>query len=191
MLKKINVLLNDNFYCQPLNFSGASTKWFYDSEFDLDDKKMMPSLGETIPLSVTLAFCPATMNGWQYEKAELIGLARSPSLIVRHEVLQQSDDNQRIAVWHGIPLVLQKESAESYWANLSSPHPQLFVICREEEGSGTEPIRVTASGEEAAGHGEVDDRVFATPLPVWLGTILEQFVVKYYQPQPKKVRRRI
>lgn len=157
----------------------------------------MPPAGESLPaekapcslaLSVLISSAPASMGRWQYEKAEIRGIA--PDLAERGgEVERTEKDGSRIALWRGLVLHLRKESAESYWANVSGDSPRLFVACRREDGE-VRPVFATASGEEAAGAGETDDEIFSAPMPGWMLSKVEAFVMAHYRPRPKHVRRR-
>lgn len=147
----------------------------------------MPS--NSLSLSLVLSSEPALVGKWQYEKTRLLGIAPASGTESGHEILSATKNNQRTVLWRGLKLNLDKESAESYWANVSGNTPQLFVACRKENDEVV-PVCVTASGEEAAGYSEVDDEILSLPMPNWIIDTIERFVITYYRPRQKKVRKR-
>ena len=97
-------------------------------------------------------------------------------------------------MWSGLKLSLYKDAGESYWYNLMSETPYLYVICNIDEGDdGDEsliPVLVTADQQEATGHMEIDDRVYSVPMPEQVHQWVERFVLENYVPQQKKKRKR-
>lgn len=97
--------------------------------------------------------------------------------------------------FHGVPLALHRDMAESYWANVSGENPRLFAVCREADDDGgapipMRPILLTASGDEAAGHNETDDLTLSAPMPDVVRDFVEAFVMENYFPEPKRKRKR-
>ena len=119
---------------------------------------------------------------------EEVGPADSKSTLV-HE-----DDASRRFVWSGLKVTLYRDACESYWYNLMSGRPYLYVICEMIEGDdGDErltPFMVTADQQEATGHMETDDRVYSVPMPEKVHRWAERFVLENYVPAQKKKRRR-
>ena len=140
----------------------------------------------SVSLSVALS-CTHKNNGrWQYEKTELAAVAPCND---ENETLSSEQNGASMTLWRGLKLHLNRESCESYWANVSTDSPRLFVVCRKENGE-TRPVCITASGEEAAGYGETDDEILSAPMPQWIVEPVEQFVIAHYRPEEKKVRKR-
>ena len=139
-----------------------------------------------LPVAILLSSRPAMLGRWQHQKNELLAIAPRAPDDGGEEIAESGGD---MTMWRGLALELRKESAESYWANVSGGAPKVFVACRGEDG-GVRPVCITASGEEAAGFGEVDDEILCAPMPAWMTEHVERFVVAHYRPQPKKVRRR-
>jgi hypothetical protein len=54
-----------------------------------------------------------------------------------------------------------------------------------------EPRAVTADHDEASSGVEVDERVFATPIPPEVYLHLEAFVVAHHRPEEKGKRKRV
>ena len=96
--------------------------------------------------------------------------------------------------FHGVPLALHRDMAESYWANVSGESPRLFAVCREADDGDIpipmRPILLTASGDEAAGHNETDDMTLSAPMPDVVRDFVEAFVMENYFPEPKRKRKR-
>ena len=127
---------------------------------------------------------------WQGESRELLGVVAHKAeekSAGDFEILRRDGDFEIIA-WRGFSLSLHSDLAESYWANLSGDRAVLFVVCREDD-DGFRPILLTASGDEAAGHGEVDDLIFSAAMPPPIYQAVEQFVIRHYHPEKKRKRR--
>ena len=87
------------------------------------------------------------------------------------------------------------DGCESYWYNLLSQRPSLFVVCfeRDEDEEGEVdlvPAIVTASQDEANAHLESDDPVYSVPMPEKIIEWVERYVVENYEPEVKKKRKR-
>lgn len=93
-------------------------------------------------------------------------------------------------LWTGLCVALYRDSAESYWYNLTGRRPSLFLICREDAAGELVPFGVTADYDEAGAHMEADDQVFSAPPPPELHLRLEAFVMEHYRPQRPGKRRR-
>ena len=140
----------------------------------------------SVSLSVALSCTHKNSGRWQYEKTELAAVAPCND---ENETLSSEQNGASMTLWRGLKLHLNRESCESYWANVSTDSPRLFVVCRKENGE-TRPVCITASGEEAAGYGETDDEILSAPMPQWIVEPVEQFVIAHYRPEEKKVRNR-
>jgi len=88
--------------------------------------------------------------------------------------------------WDDQWLRLRPDAAESYWYNLTSSQPSLFVVCRPGESLELEPFLVTADGGEAGTMMEMDETVFSIALPEELGPWIEHWVLTHYRPGPRK-----
>ncbi len=100
------------------------------------------------------------------------------------------DEGGEDYLWTGLPLRLDRGAAESYWFNLVSERPSLFVICRPVTDPGLAPARVTPDHDLASAHMEADDTVFSAAMPTEVVPQLERFVMEHYRPQPRSGRRR-
>lgn len=109
--------------------------------------------------------------------------ARGPTVI-------REQDEETQFLWSGLSLPLYRDLAESYWYNLTSDKPSLFVICHETPEGELTPFQVTADRDSASVCLESDDQVFAVPIPPAIYQSIEQFVVANFVPQERKKRRR-
>lgn len=100
------------------------------------------------------------------------------------------DEEGEDYLWTGFPLRLDRGAVESYWFNLVSEKPSLFVICRPVPDPGLAPTLVTPDQDLASAHMEADDTVFSAAMPAEVVPQLEQFVMAHYRPQPRADRRR-
>lgn len=93
-------------------------------------------------------------------------------------------------VWGGLNVQLVRSNAETYWFNLTSQQPSLFVICREDPQYGLMPVMVTVDQDEAMRQQDSEGEILRHDLPDWLAEELERFVVAHYKPGPRRRRRR-
>jgi len=69
-------------------------------------------------------------------------------------------------IWPGLQFSLYRDGLTSYFHNLSSPQPYLFILCRDNEDQATvEPILVSADFADAEAHMETEGTVLTVPLP--------------------------
>jgi hypothetical protein len=102
----------------------------------------------------------------------------------------RSDGDEDQFLWGGLRLDLYRDAAASYWANLTGSQPSLFVLCNEDAEGRLVPKMVTADQDEASSGVEVNDRVFAAPIPPEVYLHLEAFVVEHHVPEEKRKRKR-
>lgn len=89
----------------------------------------------------------------------------------------------------GLQLGLHRDECESYYHNLRSDSPSLYLVARCESDQPLEPLLVTASFDEAAAYHEVEDEVFPVAMPADIHSWIEGFVLAYYVPELKRKRR--
>ncbi len=102
-------------------------------------------------------------------------------------LLRSSSDGDEY-LWGGFSLRLHKDEAESYYHNLMSPKPSLFVISTLNERGMLVPFMVSASFDEAHAYFESDLQTVAMPpeLYPWI----ERYVITHYVPEQKLKRKR-
>jgi hypothetical protein len=149
-----------------------------------------------IPVTVLVECRQARSGPWVEEQWEAIAVVAGKDVAdeVSETTLVHEDEESRRYLWSGLTLSLYKDSGESYWYNLMSGQPYLYVICdktEDEEGAETLiPLLVTADQQEATGHMETDDWVYSVPMPEQVHQWVERFVVEHYVPAQKKKRKR-
>jgi len=152
--------------------------------------------GTAIPacftVSVLMACRQVEHRGWSVPRWELLGIVPGREAEAgggERQVVHQESGLIRV-LWRGLRLELFRDAAESYWFNLTSSTPSLFLVCREDTEGGQAPFLVTADHDEATAHLESEDGVFSTPIPPEIYQGIERFVVQHYQPGPRKKRKR-
>lgn len=107
-----------------------------------------------------------------------------------HRKLVHSGAAGQQYLWTGLSVELHPDDAESYYCNLMSDTPGVFVVCSEEQDEPLQPSIVTLSYGEAASYMETDQRVERVAMPAELYRWLEQYVLANYVPEKKKKRKR-
>jgi hypothetical protein len=90
----------------------------------------------------------------------------------------------------GLRLQLHRDDAESYYFNLVSDRPSVFVICSQEAGEPPRPIIATLSYGEATSYMETDELVESVAMPAELYRWAERFVLEHYVPEKRRKRKR-
>ena len=156
---------------------------------------------ERLPVSVLVERQLASNGRWTQYQWQCI------SVLCVHEaatdesgctlVSEDPDNNASRYVWSGMQIELFKDGCESYWYNLLSEEPYLFVICfhdqdldDDEDPAALEPVLVTPNQDEANAHMESEDLVFSVPMPEQIIEWVERFVMDHYDPVIKKKRKR-
>lgn len=150
------------------------------------------SSGEGSPIvSVILGRHLVWRSSLQVATWRLVGLvAGTPGGEAADGRCVRCDEEGEDYLWTGFPLRLDRGAAESYWFNLVSEKPSLFVICRPVPDPGLAPTLVTPDQDLASAHMEADDTVFSAAMPAEVVPHLERFVMAHYRPQPRAGRRR-
>ena len=148
-----------------------------------------------IPVTVLFECRHARSGRWVEEQWEVVAVVAGKD-VARDEsetTLVHEDAECRRYLWSGLRLSLYKDACESYWYNLMSEQPYLYVVCHMDENEDGEeslnPVQVSADQQEATGHMETDDRVYSVPMPEQVHQWVERFVVENYVPEEKKKRK--
>ena len=130
---------------------------------------------------------PIPMPQWN-----VLGIVAGNAITTPGERCQviHEDAERTETLWPGFDLVLFKDTAESYWYNLTAASPSLFVICHEDEDYELAPVHISANYDEAGAHMEADDIVFSAPMPPEIYQWLERYVLENYVPQQPRKRKR-
>lgn len=154
------------------------------------------AIATEIPVTVLVECRRARVGQWVQDQWEAIAVVAGEDVVTHDSstTLVHEDAERRRYLWTGFKLALYKDACESYWYNLMSGTPYLYIICHvDEDEDGEEslvPALVTADQQEATGHMETDDRVFSVPMPEHVHEWLERYVVEHYVPARKKKRKR-
>jgi hypothetical protein len=131
-------------------------------------------------------------NRWQpyqWRPMEVVGeeLAESAMRCLR------DDESDTRWLFAGFDIRLFSDEAEGYFLNITSPLPCWFIMWRIEEIDGTElavPKAVTLSYNEAARLMDGGEQVDTLPVSGAIIERLSTFVQTYYQPEPKRKRKK-
>jgi hypothetical protein len=148
---------------------------------------------QSFPVSVLLDYVPTPDNRWQAGRWAVTGVVVAGPPGERNRVQSAplhpgSDDLQ--VLWSGFSVDLFKDDAESYYYNIVSETPRIFVICSTEGDASLKPLMVTLSYDEASSYMESDEAVESVAMPVELYRFVEQFVLEHFLPEKKKKRKR-
>ncbi|MFW2438375.1 MAG: DUF3305 domain-containing protein [Arenicellales bacterium] len=153
---------------------------------------------DSFVVSVIMESRPST-NQWVDEIWDATGLvALSDSVSdteVENEVKQVQQGDVRQLIYSGLKIRLFLDECESYYHNLMSPEPGVFIVAREEDAEGNEsdvpiPFLVSLSFDEAHAYLEGDDIVYAVPIPPELYRWAEAYVLENYSAEKRTKRKR-
>jgi len=144
------------------------------------------------PVAVMVAFQTIHDNRWVDGRWLVTGVVTgmTPGDGGIHSKRVHAGDTGQQYLWSGLHIELHKDEAESYYHNLMSDNPGVFVICNEEPGEPLQPSIVTLSYDEATSYMETDVRVERAAMPAELYRRLEQYVLENYAPEKKQKRKR-
>lgn len=122
---------------------------------------------------------------WANERWEAKGVVPDTS---------DSDRNARVIVqqhglmqmlFPGLTIRLQRDEAEGYYYNITSPQPKVFVLWRMREGIAR-PEQLSVSYHEGARWMDAEETVDGVPLPPDLLPWIAEFAAEHYRPEPRK-----
>ena len=93
-------------------------------------------------------------------------------------------------LWTGLHVKLFRDDAESYYYNLVSDTPRVFIICSQVADEPPQPFIATLSYGEATSYMETDEMVESVDMPPELYRWAEHFVLEHYVPVKRKKRKR-
>ncbi len=104
----------------------------------------------------------------------------------------QLETQGEVYLWPDLSLKLFPLHGDSYYHNLMSEQPKIYLVCNKYDHGITalKPLLITVDSDEAASYMETDEQVLSAHLSVELCQWLERFVLTYYQPEEPKKRRR-
>lgn len=147
---------------------------------------------ENFPVSIVMQHRRVENNIWLSEKWEVeavVSGGETASGVPKRNVLRIGNDDEKY-IWSNYHIVLHKDQAESYYFNIISDTPFVFVVCTDEEDDGElVPFTVSVNYDEAASNIEVDNDVFQVPMPAEIYKWVEAFVLNNYVPEKRKKRK--
>ncbi|MFN7086135.1 MAG: DUF3305 domain-containing protein [Burkholderiales bacterium] len=130
----------------------------------------------------------ALANRWASEQWEAKGVVRDIMPAgAAHQVIVDEEKLTQI-LFPGHVLRLQRDEAEGYYLNITSPQPKVFVLWRMDEAVAR-PVHVTVSYSEGTRWADSGENVDGVPLPPELLPWIGAFVEQNYQPEPPKKKR--
>ena len=147
------------------------------------------------PVSVLMERRLARSGPWSAYQWECVAVVVGEDMVADEAgVTLVSDDGDTARfMWSGLQISLFKDGCESYWYNLQSETPFLFVICHhdevaEDESMAVEPAIVSANQDEANAHMESEDLAFSVPMPEKVVEWLEHWSWQEGHPMRRAVR---
>jgi len=123
---------------------------------------------------------------WGTDNWSLLGLLPD----VSEQIIHQAESDGTVHYLTDFVLQLYPLHCDSYYHNLMSGKPQVYVISQEGSDLKPVPILMTVDYDEAAAYMETGEQVVNADLPENLCQWLERFVLTHYQPEEPKKRRR-
>lgn len=150
------------------------------------------ALVESFAVSILMQHRVIENNIWVSDKWEVeavVAADRSSRGEPERSISRIGADDKKY-IWSNYQISLHKDETESYYFNIISDTPFVFVVCRDEEGDGElRPFNVSVNYDEAASYMELDDEVFQVPMPADIYRWVEAFVVNNYVPVKRKKRK--
>lgn len=134
----------------------------------------------------------ARKQPWQRDSWRIEGVVVNSQAAVKTAkgLLLRSSIEGDDYLWGGFYIRLHKDEVESYYHNLKSESPRLFVISTLDEQGVLTPFKITASFDEAHAYLEAEVEVEAVPMPPELYSWVERYVLTHYLPERKVKRKR-
>lgn len=127
----------------------------------------------------------ASQHPWGSDIWSLSGVLPGISTIA----LKQAEAQGELYFWSDLLIQLHPIHCESYYHNLMSEQPKIYLVCHHEADS-PQPLLITVDYDEAASYMETGDLVVDTVLSEELCVWLEAFVLTHYMPEKPKKRYR-
>ena len=147
---------------------------------------------ETFSVSVIVEYRKARDNRWEDGHWQVSGVVAGSEAVdagVGARQLHASTKGQQY-LWSGLRVQLHRDDAASYYFNLVSDNPRVFIICSQEAGQAPKPFIATLSYAEATSYMETDAMVESVDMPAELYHWMERFVLEHYVPEKRKKRKR-
>lgn len=126
----------------------------------------------------------ALNNRWASEQWGARGVLPDVDARAAPRVIVDAPERRQI-LFSGLNIRLQRDEAEGYYLNITSPQPKVFVLWRMEDGVAV-PSALTVSYHEGSRWLDSGESVDGVPLPVELLPWLAQYCEQNYRPEPRK-----
>lgn len=149
-------------------------------------------LVDNFPVSIVMQHNRIKNNIWISDKWDVSGVIAGDKATggEPEQSISRIGADGEIFIWSNYQISLFKDEAESYYFNIISETPYVFVVCREEEyDSQLTPFKVSVNYDEAASYMELNDHVFQVPMPPEIYRWLEGYVINNYIPVKRKKRK--
>ncbi len=130
---------------------------------------------------------------WATEQWDAVGVTVGDRGGEFGEVVVENGE-YRQTCYGGLRVSMFEDEAESYYHNLMSPNPGIFIVATvDEDDAGSVPVPrlVTLSFDEAHAYLEGGETVFTVPLCPELYRWVEAYVLQFYVPGKKRRRKRV
>lgn len=123
-------------------------------------------------------------NRWASEKWEAKGVVPDLQRSAEPRVILENPERLQV-LFPGFNIVLQRDEAEGYYMNITSPQPKVFVMWRLED-EWARPQRLTVSYHEGSRWLDSGEPVDGVPLPAELLPWMVRYCQENYKPEPRK-----
>lgn len=151
-----------------------------------------PALPDSFRVGVLMERRDRPDSRWLRESWHLLGVvleSESTASESRRRIRQSEHGEQYL--WSGFRVRLHRDELESYYHNLLSPEPKIFVIAHNGAGGAPEPFLVSLSYDEANAYEAGGDQMaYSAVLPPVLYSWVEQYVLENYAPERRIKRKR-
>lgn len=159
----------------------------------LDDSDS-PCLENYFQVAIVMHHRVIENNIWladQWEVDAIIAGGKGDAGDIPVKTVSRIGTNEEHYIWANYQIHLFADEAESYYFNIISDTPYVFVVCRDEEEDGElVPFKVSVNYDEVSSFLELEEQVFQVPMPAEIYLWLESFVVNNYVPMKRKKRKR-
>ncbi len=145
-----------------------------------------------LPVTVVMQVTPTPEHRWMDHKREIIAvMPRQDYHGAVQEPVGTGERDAELIRFDSLEITLHRDEVESYYMNISTETPRVFVILHQDEESGqTEPFIVTVSADLAASYESVDHPIEVVPMDPRFYPDVEAFVLTHHIPEKIVKRKR-
>ena len=147
-----------------------------------------PTDGDRFPLAVLTRYVLTPNLAWSDGRWQVEGVVAGEQ--VDRGAGEPRQVHNGVWLWPGLEVSLHKDQAESYYLNLVSDKPSVFLVCTHTSEGQLKPVLGTLSFDEAAAYEEGDQVIADVPMPAEVYQWLEAFVIAHYIPEKRRKRKR-